>query len=172
MHDLFPPFRGQVLRARSAFVGEHRDNLSSKTLLVKLERFLALTLEQKIRIHLHGSLLSPNWCSTNPFTRNALLASASRAAVALEFATNCHRVRRSRSWAEMEPCPARAIAAALPPELRRGSPPFSPRRRSARQSLRAAFPKSANPAPQAPDQFPFPSTDNSLFARRSSPAPP
>src|SRR5687768_14472839 len=53
VHDLVPPVGRDLIRQRSPGVTEHRPELAAETLLMELERCLALSLEAQIRVHLH-----------------------------------------------------------------------------------------------------------------------
>src|SRR5437870_4919524 len=59
MKNLFAPFRWHTLLRWSPFVGQHGFDFSAKTFFIKLECSLALAVESKVRIQLHGALLSP-----------------------------------------------------------------------------------------------------------------
>src|SRR5437868_14427588 len=59
VHDFFAPFRWHMLFRWSTLVGEHGFDFAAKTFFIELERSLALAVKSKIRIQLHGALLSP-----------------------------------------------------------------------------------------------------------------
>ncbi len=57
MDDFFAPFRRHLVLCRRAGVGHHGEDLAAEKLRVKLERSLALPVEEKIGIDLHHTLL-------------------------------------------------------------------------------------------------------------------
>src|SRR5688572_20324041 len=57
VHDLVGPVGRNLIRQRSSGVTKNRPELAAETLLIELERCLALSLETQIRVHLHGEPL-------------------------------------------------------------------------------------------------------------------
>src|SRR6266481_4411593 len=58
--DLATPFRGYLIRNGRALVGNHGFDFAAEALLVELERSLAVAVEMKVGIQLHGT--SPWGC--------------------------------------------------------------------------------------------------------------